>query len=76
MTWRSKVFNKLRKQLAEMGITKAAANEGTSEGYPVIFLRWNGRDDVYTGIIGNEMDPMAQEITEQRFIQFKDENLD
>lgn len=57
----------LRKQLAELGINKAQANAGTSEGYPAIWLRWNGDEEVFTGGLDDEYT--------RRLSRFKDSNL-
>jgi len=61
----------LKKQLKQMGITKAIASVGTSEGYPAVFLRWNGKEEVFTGVDSlNPHDPMAARVE-----RFKDSNL-
>lgn len=61
----------LKKQLKQMGITKAIASTGTSEGYPAVFLSWNGDHEVFTG--ANEMDP--NDYAARRVERFKDSNL-
>lgn len=54
---------KLRKQLAKLGINKAQAEAGTSEGYPAIWVRWNGDSEVFTGCDElNPNDPMAARV--------------
>jgi hypothetical protein len=61
----------LKKQLEEMGITRAIESVGTSEGYPAIFLRWNQDTEVFTGAdLLDPDDPMAARVE-----RFKDENL-
>lgn len=67
-------IKKLRKQLKEMGINKAQGESMTTEGYPAIMVRWNGDEEIFTGIdpLG---DPGLNEYTEQRLERFKDENL-
>ena len=63
--------NQLKKQLKKMGITKAVAAVGTSEGYPAVFLRWNGDKEVFTGANENDpFDPMASRVS-----RFEDSKL-
>ncbi len=70
------MLNKLRKQLASLGINKAQANAGTSEGHPAIFVRWNGDEEVFTGYADNyDADPRDRECAERRLSRFKDSNL-
>ena len=64
---------KLQAQLNEMGINKAYAGVGTSEGWPVVFLKWNGQEDIFGGYDDDNL--LAQMETEQRLSRFKDENL-
>lgn len=53
----------LRKQLSRLGINKAQAEAGTSEGNPAIWLRWNGDNEVFTGCDElNPNDPMAARV--------------
>lgn len=61
----------LKNQLKQMGITKAVAGVGTSEGNPCVFLRWNGREEVFTG--ADEMNPF--DTMAKRVESFKDSNL-
>lgn len=64
-------FKDLRKKLSKLGINKAQAEAGTSEGHPAIWLRWNGDSEVYTGHDEmNPFDPMAD-----RVARFEDSNL-
>ena len=67
------MLNKLRKQLSDLGINKAQADAGTSEGSPVIFVRWNGDEETFSGY--NELDPFEEEIVEARLERFKDSNI-
>ena len=61
----------LKQQLKQMGITKAVAGVGTSEGYPAVFLRWNGDEEVFTGADeNNPFDPMASRVS-----RFEDSKL-
>jgi hypothetical protein len=62
---------KLLNQLKEMGISRAVSGKGTSEGYPAIFLRWNGDSEVFTGCdMLNPNDPEAARVE-----RFKDSKL-
>ncbi len=61
----------LKKQLKQMGITKAVAGIGTSEGHPAVFLRWNGDKEVFTG--ANDLDP--NDPMAIRVERFKDNKL-
>jgi len=61
----------LKKQLAGMGITKAVCCVGTSEGLTAVFLRWDGREEIFTGMDElNPLDPSAARVE-----SFKDSNL-
>jgi hypothetical protein len=62
---------KLVKQLKQMGITKAVSSTGTSEGYPAVFLCWNGDEEVFTG--SNEHDP--SDPMSRRVERFQDSKL-
>jgi hypothetical protein len=64
-------IKQLRKQLRDIGINKAQAGFGTSEGYPAVFVRWNGQEEVFTGLDTNDPDDIALIKLEK----FKDSNL-
>lgn len=61
----------LVKQLKKMGITKAVSHTGMSAGYPAVFLRWNGDEEVFTG--SNELDPFDPMTV--RAERFRDDKL-
>jgi hypothetical protein len=52
-------IKQLRKQLKSIGITKAQADAGTSEGYPAVWVRWNGQEEVFTGLDANDPNDIA-----------------
>lgn len=69
-------IRKLRQQLAGLGINNAQADAGSCDGYPAIFIRWNGDEEVFTGYAdGYDADPRNAEMAEQRLARFKDSNL-
>jgi hypothetical protein len=56
-------IKKLRNQLKSLGINKAQADAGTCEGKPAVWLRWNGDEEVFTGVAtDNPFDPMVSRI--------------
>ena len=66
----------LRKQLSNLGINEAQAENMTSEGHPAIMVRWNGDEEVFTGYDDTyDADPRDAEYAEQRLSRFKDSNI-
>ncbi len=67
----SKKVQNLRNQLSKLGVNKAQADAGTSEGYPAIFVRWNGDEEVFTGY-----DPLNHyDVNAERVARFADDKL-
>ena len=64
-------IKQLRKQLRSIGINKEQAEAGTSEGYPAVWVRWNGQEEVFTGL--DETDP--NDIALTKLARFKDSKL-
>jgi len=67
----SKQIKTLRNQLSKLGVNKAQADAGTSEGYPAVFVRWNGDEEVFTGY--DAMNPY--DVNAERVARFADDKL-
>lgn len=67
------MYKTLAAQLQKLGITKAVGDYGTSEGYPAIYLRWNGESEAFCGY--DELNPLDEEETRRKLDRFMDKNL-
>jgi len=67
-------YSQIKKQLKELGVTKAVAEPITVNGDQAALLRWNG-EEVYFFGIDYSGDPYQIEISEHVIEYFKDSNL-